>query len=203
VTIENYIALFIAMFVVALIPGPAVLAITSASVVGGFKRGVYMAAGFICADYVFIILAVSGLSFLAETMGNAFVIIKYSCAAYLVWMGISLFTAKETVQVQEHSSQSKRSAMITGFLLTLGNPKAIMFYVALFPAFVEIERVSFSEVLGIMVYGTLAFGSVNLGYAYLAAQARRFVSTPNRLGLLHKCAGTVMAMSGVAVAIRA
>jgi threonine/homoserine/homoserine lactone efflux protein len=200
---ENYIALFIAMFVVALVPGPAVLAITSASVVGGFKRGVYMAVGFVCADYVFIILAVSGLSFLAETMGNTFIIIKYSCAAYLMWMGISLFTSKETVKFHEHSSQNNRSAVITGFLLTLSNPKAIMFYVALFPAFVEIERVSFSEVFGIMVCGTLAFGIVNLGYAYLAAQAGRFVSRSNKLGLLHKCAGAVMAISGVTVAIRA
>nr|WP_052262109.1 LysE family translocator [Pseudoalteromonas luteoviolacea] len=94
VTIESYIALFSAMFIVGIIPGPAVFAITTASMTGGFRRGAAMTLGLIIADYFFILLAVSGLAFIADAMGSAFTIIKYICAAYLIWMGIKLFMSK-------------------------------------------------------------------------------------------------------------
>ena len=191
------------MFVVAIIPGPAIFAITSASVIGGFKRGVYMTAGLVISDYVFIILAISGLSFVAEVMGQAFVIIKYLCAVYLVWLGFTLFFSKDSSEITEQSTHSNHSDIITGFLISLSNPKAIIFYVALFPAFVNVESISITEILGIMLCATLAFGIVNIGYSYLGAKARKLASTSSRFSLLRKCAGSVMAISGVAIAVRA
>ena len=202
-TIENYIALFITMFVVAAIPGPAVFTIVSASITDGFKRGAYMTAGLILADYVFILLAISGLAYVAEILGNAFVVIKYLCAAYLVWIGLSLFLSRPSTAASEQSAQNHHSAIIIGFLLTLSNPKAIMFYVALFPAFVNVQSVSVTDVLGIMACATLAFGSVNLAFAYTSSKASKFVSPSNKSGILRKCAGAIMAGAGITVAARA
>lgn len=82
-TFEHYIVLFITMFIVGIVPGPAVFAIATTATTDGFKRGVYMTAGLLLADYVFILLALSGLSYVAELLGEAFVLIKYACAAYL------------------------------------------------------------------------------------------------------------------------
>lgn len=201
-TFESFLALATAMIVMAIIPGPAVFSITSSSLVGGFKRGVYMTAGLILADYVFILLAISGLAIVAEVMGAAFVIIKYLCAAYLVWMGWSLFTAKASEPNFEQTEQKKGSAIITGFVLLFSNPKAIIFYAAFFPAFVDIQNVTTLDVLGIMLCATLAFGSVNLGYAYLAAKASKLVSTTKRMNIMQKSAGAVMAITGLSIVLR-
>ncbi|KZN54472.1 hypothetical protein N474_01775 [Pseudoalteromonas luteoviolacea CPMOR-2] len=201
-SLESYIALFSAMFVVGIIPGPAVFAITTTSLSGGFRRGASMTLGLVVADYVFILLAVSGLSFIAETMGSAFAIIKYLCAAYLVWMGINLFLSKPELPNHTEQPKTHRYDIFAGFLLTMSNPKAIIFYVALFPAFVDFQNITPSDILGIFTCATLAFSSVNLGYAYLSAKARVFVSNPNRLGIFNKLAGSLLSASGIAVALR-
>ena len=161
-----------------------------------------MTIGLVLADYVFILLAIFGLSFVAQLMGEAFVIIKYLCAAYLIWMGCSLLMNNDSMTLSEAPQESKGSAILLGFLLTLGNPKAIIFYVALFPAFVDIAAIRVVDILGVMACATLAFGSSNLVYAWLSAQARRLITTSKRMTMIRRFAGTVMTASGLGVALR-
>ncbi|MDK1286878.1 LysE family translocator [Pseudoalteromonas umbrosa] len=201
-TIESYLALFSAMFIVGIIPGPAVFAITTASMTGGFQRGAAMTLGLILADYFFILLAVSGLAFIAESMGSTFAIIKYLCAAYLIWMGIKLFRAAPSIDMQTPPATKHHIDILAGFLLTMSNPKAIIFYVALFPAFVDFHTITIADIFGIFICATLAFGSVNLGYSYLSAKAKKFVSTSKRMSIFNKLAGSLLSASGVAVAVR-
>ncbi|AOT08787.1 LysE family transporter [Pseudoalteromonas luteoviolacea] len=78
-SIECYIALFGAMFVRNIISGSAVFTMTTAPIAGGFQRGAAMILGLIIADYFFILLAISGQAFIAESMGNTFTAIKYMC----------------------------------------------------------------------------------------------------------------------------
>ena len=73
---------------------------------------------------------------------------------------------------------------------------------ALFPAFVDVNAVSFSEVLGIMLCATLAFTPINLAYTFLGARAKKFATTSERLSWLRKIAGSVMAGTGVTIALR-
>lgn len=198
---ESFFGLFIAMVIVAVIPGPAVFTITTASMTGGFKRGFYMTAGLVMADYIFILLAVSGLAFIAELMGSAFIYVKYLCAVYLVWLGISLWFSKSSTSsptIQSHSSD-----ILVGLLLTLSNPKAILFYVALFPAFVNVASVTLFDLMAILLCATLAFGSVNLGYSYLASKAGAKVKTSSSFGIIQKVAGAIMASTGISVAVKA
>ncbi len=201
-SIESYLALFLAMVTIGVIPGPAVFAVTSASLVSGAKRGILMTIGLTLSDYVFIILAISGLSVVAELMGEAFVILKYLCALYLLWMGVMLFRSQGGLEEENISRTNHKSAILTGFLISFSNPKAIIFYVALFPAFVDVNAVSFSEVLGIMLCATLAFGPINLAYTFLGARAKKFATTSERLSWLRKIAGSVMAGTGVTIALR-
>ncbi|ESP92268.1 LysE family translocator [Pseudoalteromonas luteoviolacea] len=201
-TIESYIALFFAMFIVGIIPGPAVIAITTASMTGGFRRGAAITVGLVFADYVFILLAVSGLAYIAESMGNAFAIIKYLCAGYLIWMGVNLFFSKPSLAEQTVPNNKHHMDILTGFLLTMSNPKAIIFYVALFPAFVDFKTISTADILGIFACATLAFGSVNLGYSYVSAKAKKLVSNSKRLNIFNKLAGSLLSASGVTIATR-
>ena len=202
-TITELFSLFVAMLILAAVPGPAVFAIIASSFSSGFSRGVYMTMGVVCGDYVFIVLALLGLSALAEVMGTAFVIIKYLSAAYLMYLGIKLLRTKATsVEIQTSEKTSLSSNFMAGLLITLGNPKAILFYIGLFPAFVNIGQVSLTDTGLIMLIATLAFGSVNICYALLAVKAKKVFKSPNAARIINKTAGGIMVSTGAIVAVK-
>ena len=188
------------MFIVAITPSPAVFAISSASMSGDFRRGLNMTIGLLIADFAFILLVVSGLIFVAETLGSFFTILKYCCAAYLIWMGVSLFLSSAKQSIAGNKPINAGSDMLAGFLLTISNPKAIVFYVALFPAFINVNGLSKLDVIGIMGCTVLAFGSVNIGYAYLSSKAYHIANDSNNFAWCRKFAGTVLTLTGVGVA---
>ncbi len=200
----SLIGLFFAMLLLAIVPGPAVFAIIARSFSSGFSRGLYMTMGIILGDYIFIILALFGLSALAEIMGTAFFIIKYISAAYLIWLGYKLLKTKvSSVDIEASENSSLFSNFMAGLLITLGNPKAILFYVGFFPAFIQVGDVSSYDVLLIMVTATLAFGSVNLCYSFLAVKAKSIFKSPGASTVINKTAGTIMVSTGALVAIKA
>ena len=204
--LENLFSLFLAMLVVAIIPGPAVFAITTTTLVSGAKNGIFMAVGVLLADFVFIISAALGLSALVATLGEAFIVIKYICAIYLFWLGYKLFTDKSDINNDDEQTITKanklHSNILTGLFITLSNPKAILFYLALFPAFVDINHITTFDIASIMLVATCAFGSVNLTYVYLAAKSRQKVEKLNGIGIIKKLAGSIMVGTGITIALR-
>lgn len=201
-TIESYLALFTAMMIAGFIPGPGALAITSTAIAHGFSRGAYMTLGLVLADCTFILLSITGLTLVAEVMGSAFVVIKYLCAGYLFWLGLSIFLPQEEGTTKEKPKRSKHSALIMGYLITISNPKAIVFYVALFPAFVDIQTVSGKEIIGILCGAICIFGSINLFYSYISAQARRFSPDSAGFSIFKKLAGIIMMLAGASIATK-
>ncbi len=200
----SLLTLFGTMLLLAIVPGPGVFAIIARSFSSGILRGAYMVIGMILADYVFIILALFGLSALSEIMGTAFYVIKYISAAYLMWLGYKLLKTKATaIDIEDTKESSLLSNLVNGLLITLGNPKAILFYVGFFPAFVNIGDVSAYDTALIMLTATVAFGSVNLGYAFLAVKAKGVFKSSNASNVINKTAGTIMVSTGVLVAVRA
>lgn len=105
---------------------------------------------------------------------------------------------------KSNANKSKAAVfdMMAGFLLTLSNPKAILFYAALFPAFVDITQITIANTLGIMACATLAFGLVNLGYAMLAGSLAKRIKTTQAYNQLQKIAGMIMAAIGITVALK-
>ncbi len=203
-SIDSLFALFCAMLILAIVPGPAVFAIIARSFSSGKLQAFYMTAGIILGDYIFIILALFGLSALAEIMGTAFIIIKYLSAAYLIWLGIKMLRTKtESIDIEASHNSSLISNFLTGLLITLGNPKAILFYVGFFPAFVNVSEVTLSDTSLIMLAATVAFGSVNMCYSLLAVKAKNTFKSPNAATIINKAAGSIMVSTGTLVAIKA
>lgn len=202
-TSTSLLTLFGAMLLLAIIPGPAVFAVIARSFSSGFLRGLYMTLGIIAGDYIFIVLALFGLSALAEAMGATFFVIKYLSAAYLIWLGFKLLrSTARSVDIEASNDSSLVSNFVAGLLITLGNPKAILFYVGFFPAFINVGEVASIDVVLIMVAATLAFGSVNLCYALLAVRAKKAFKSPNASNVINKTAGTIMVSTGALVAAR-
>jgi len=142
-TASSAFTLFIAMSILALIPGPGVLCVTARSSVGGFSHGLSTAAGIVAGDYVFISFALAGLATLSTVLGDLFFIIKYVGAGYLIWLGISLFVSGSK---PDSPTTIRRSSHFAGFsagiITTLGNPKAILFYISFFPTFLDLSSIS-------------------------------------------------------------
>ena len=203
-SIDSLFALFGAMLILAIVPGPAVFAIIARSFSSGKLQAFYMTTGIVLGDYIFIVLALFGLSALAEIMGTAFFIIKYLSAAYLIWLGIKLLRTKtDSIDIEASKNSSLTSNFLTGLFITLGNPKAILFYVGFFPAFVNVSEVTVSDTSLIMLAATVAFGSVNMCYSLLAVKAKKTFKSPNAATIINKTAGTIMISTGVLVAVKA
>jgi threonine/homoserine/homoserine lactone efflux protein len=203
-SIDSLFALFGAMIILAVVPGPAVFAIIARSFSSGKLQAFYMTIGIVLGDYIFIVLALFGLSALAEVMGTAFFIIKYLSAAYLIWLGIKLLRTKSnSIDIETSKDSSLISNFLTGLFITLGNPKAIIFYVGFFPAFINVNEVTFYDTSLIMLAATLAFGSVNMCYSLLAVKAKNTFKSKNSTNIINKTAGTIMVSTGALVAIKA
>ncbi|WP_437724798.1 LysE family translocator [Sorangium sp. So ce861] len=199
----NIVALLGTMLALAIVPGPSDIAVVARSVASGFTSALFMIVGIVAADLVFIVMAVYSLTAIAELMGGLFALAKYACAAYLLWLGASLWMARPDVAIAAKATHAARfSAFLSGFFLTLADPKAILFYMGLFPAFLDLSRVSLADTAILMSIATVVVGGVKLGYAYAAERATSFFENSTVRRRLNMAAGTVMLGTGVYVLFR-
>jgi len=162
--------LFIVMVTLALVPSTSVALVIARSSTAGFINGGSVAAGIVAGDLIFVLLAVLGMAALAEMTGGLFVILRYIAAAYLIWFGINLLKSKSS----SHLATSARpittlsESFLSGLILTLGDVKAILFYVSFFPAFFDLTTINAWDIATIVALTVVAVGGVKLGYAYAA-----------------------------------
>jgi len=190
------------MILLALVPSVSVLAVTARSATAGFRHGVYVTLGIIAGDTIFIVLAIFGLHLLAEAMGDSFVYIKYLGGAYLIWLGIRLWRSGAVATTgQTHADTSATSSFMTGLLITLGDQKAILFYLGFFPAFMDLKALTMLDALIVILIAAVAVGSVKLGYAWAASRAGALVGV--RVGRpLNIVAACVMIVVGAVLMVR-
>ncbi|WP_437734388.1 LysE family translocator [Sorangium sp. So ce1335] len=194
----SIVALVGTMLVLAVVPGPSDIAVVARSAGSGLTSALFMVGGIVAADLVFIALAVYSLTALAGAMGGLFDLARYACAAYLVWTGIGLLRARaDVVPARETTNAARFSAFLGGFSLTLSDPKAILFYMGLFPAFLDLSRVSLADAVIVTSIATVVVGGVKLGYAYAADRATLFFENSRARRRLNIAAGAVMIGTGV------
>jgi len=190
--------LFMAMVVLAVVPGPGVLAVVARSMASGFYHGVVTAVGIVTGDFIFILLAIYGLSAAAEMLGNLFSLVSYLGGAYLIWLGCSLWGAKtKALQVEILNEPSWYANYFSGLFITLSNPKAILFYAGFFPAFLELSTLSYIGIVTIMGVTALAVGGTMLTYAYIASHVKTVFQSKKTEKTINLIAGSVMVLTGV------
>lgn len=199
----NVLALFGAMFVLALLPSPSVFAVVARSLSSGFSCGLAMAAGIVTGDFAFIIAAVLGLAAIAESMAYLFVAIQYAGGLYLVWLAIQLWRSDPvSTDIERSDNSSLLSSFISGLLITLGDYKAIVFYVGFFPAFVDVSSLSIWTIGLTLGIAAIAVGGVKAGYAYLADRARVVLKNPSVRSAMNYAAAAVLLGTGLFVLAR-
>jgi chromate transport protein ChrA len=138
VAIADYPSFVIAVIVFLMIPGPGNLALVTSTGKGGLSGGLAATLGVIVGDQVLMWLAVAGVAALLAARPAAFHAVQWLGAGYLAWLGLRMLVAKPgdrpvlTIRAGQYFRQA--------FAITLLNPKAIVFYMAFFPLFVDPAR---------------------------------------------------------------
>lgn len=203
-SLETYIALALAMFVLAITPGPGIFATIARALHGGFRPALSMIAGIVTGDLLFLLLAVFGLAVIAETLGEFFLIVKVAGGLYLIWLGWKMWRTEPAAVDVDKADKARRPAdgFIPGLTITLGNPKVIIFYVAFLPTFVDLTQVTALNIAMMAAVVSIVLAAVLAGYAYLAARTRTIFKSRRAMLGLNRGAGTVMIGTGLVVATR-
>ena len=205
-SIAEALSLFFVMLSLALIPSASVALAVTRSVTHGVSSGISVSLGIVLGDLIFILLAVLGLSVIAETMGWLFLTIKYIGASYLIWLGYTLLTSKfkTTISVEKtHQKGNLVTSFLAGFFLTLGDIKAILFYVSLFPIFVNLETRQLADIAAIMLVTIATVGGVKIFYAFSANKIASMSKGYNLESKAKKVAGSFMVGAGCYLIVKA
>ncbi|WP_353139566.1 LysE family transporter [Limnohabitans sp.] len=190
--IADYGAFVVAIIVFLAIPGPGNLALLTATGKGGIRAGMAATLGVIVGDQVLLWLAVAGLSAVLINYPSLYSSLKWVGAAYLMGLGYSLFNAKpgDAPVLEMKSEQYIRQ----GLLITVLNPKAIVFYMAFFPLFVDPKihqgLITFAVMAATIAALTLAYGLVVVLLAHHLAERVR--ANPLATTMLNKVAGALL-----------
>jgi leucine efflux protein len=133
--ISDYGAFCAAVLLFLALPGPGTFALLTSTGKGGFRAGAAATFGVIAGDQMLLWLAVAGVAALLASHPALFKAVQYGGAAYLAWIGLKLIFAREGKASPVHIEP--RHYARQAFLITLLNPKAIVFYMAFFPLFID------------------------------------------------------------------
>jgi leucine efflux protein len=199
--IADYSSFVVAIIVFLLIPGPGNLALITSTSKGGVKGGLGATFGVIAGDQVLLWAAVAGVSAIMAAYPTAFHVVQWVGAAYLVWLGIKMLLAKAGDAPILHIKPSHffRQAL----LITLLNPKAIVFYMAFFPLFVDPVTHQGTTTFGVMA-ATIAVLTFLYGLTSVLLTtffAERIRANPKVSGFLNKAAGVFLVGFGLKLAI--
>jgi len=203
-TLAGFIAYSGALALAAAIPGPGVTALVARALGSGFRSSLFMSLGLILGDLIYLTAIVLGLAFVAQTFGLVFLAIKWLGIAYLGWLAWSFWTSGITAESVEarKAKGGFLSSFLAGLTVTLGNPKTMIFYLAITPTIVDLRTITLADYGMLALITVLVLLVVLVPYLALAAKARWFLRTPRALKALNRTAATFMAGAAAAIAAR-
>jgi threonine/homoserine/homoserine lactone efflux protein len=198
--VSDYWAFVAAMLVFLALPGPGTFALLSATGRGGFRAGTAATLGLIAGDQVLMWLAAAGVAAVLQANETLFKALQYVGAAYLIWIGLKLLLARagSAAPVALKPRHFARQA----FVITLMNPKAIVFYMAFFPLFIDADThrgvVTFAVMAATIATVTLAYCLTLCAFASVISER---VRTHRRFSLLlRRAAGLALVGFGLRLA---
>ncbi|MGB8816774.1 MAG: LysE family translocator [Rhizobiaceae bacterium] len=203
-TLTGFLAYCAALALAVAVPGPGIVAMVARGLGSGFRATLPFTIGIALGDLVYLTAAVLGLAFIAKTFGVAFMVIKFAGAAYLLYLAFRFWTAGvgfENVNAQR--AESPLIGFLSGLMVTLGNPKVMVFYLALLPAIVDLSTVTVADFAVLVALTTAILFAILLPYLALATRTRALLQTPSALKRMSRVASCFLGAAAVAIAIRA
>ncbi|EJG2372682.1 LysE family translocator [Vibrio parahaemolyticus] len=198
--LDTWIYYTLAILVLTASPGPSSLLCLSKGVSSGFRLALTTALGSLSAITIILTLSFTGLGVVIASSEFVFNIIKWCGAAYLIWLGIQAFRSKQNDFSKSGSalvSTSHVSAYTSGFIVGSSNPKAIIFFTALFPQFIDptdsllAQYAIFAGTFVVFELSWLTF------YALLGVKTSNWLFEAGRAKLFNRLTGGVFISAGV------
>jgi threonine/homoserine/homoserine lactone efflux protein len=193
-----------ALLIAAASPGPGIAAIVARVLGRGTRGAAAFTAGLAIGDVVWLTFAVVGLAALAQAFHGIFVAVKYAGAAYLLYLAYKLWTAPAVPHGVEAAATREHPAklFLGGLAVTMGNPKVMVFYLALLPTLLDLTRLTVLGYAGLVVATLAVLTLVFSSYILLAARARRLFTSETAIRGINRATGAVMAGAAAAIASR-
>ncbi|MGR5131619.1 LysE family translocator [Vibrio alfacsensis] len=198
--LDTWIYYTLAILVLTASPGPSSLLCLSKGVSRGFRHAFATALGSLVAITIILTLSFTGLGVVIASSELVFNIIKWCGAAYLIWLGVQAFRSKQTDFSQANTEQTSSTylgAFTGGFIVGSSNPKAIVFFTALFPQFIDPSASLFTQYLVFASTFVVFELSWLTFYALLGVKTSNWLFVEGRAKLFNRLTGGVFIGAGV------
>jgi threonine/homoserine/homoserine lactone efflux protein len=191
------------LFVAAGSPGPSIAALVSRVLTKGYRSVLPFMAAMWVGEAIWLSCAVAGLSAIAESFNTVFVTIKWIGVAYLLYLAWKMWVAEPAgAEGELPESRSGLKMFLAGMTVTLGNPKIMMFYVALLPSLVDLRSVTLIGWLELVAAMLTVLVIVHFGWVSLATKARQLLKSPRAVKIANRVSAGTMAGAAAAIAAR-
>ena len=200
----QYAVFALAFAASAAAPGPEIAGLLARFLGNGLRSGVPLASGIVIGKLALLSAAVVGLTGLVAALGPFFVVLRYLGAAYLIWLGIRKW--RRTGQLLDTDAQAAPTSLVRevglGMAMTMSNPIALVFYVALLPGVIKVSAVSVQSYLILCAVLTLVMVVVVVGYGLMAELARKLLSAAESTSRIDRISGVMFVLAGLLIAVR-
>lgn len=202
-TLSALLVFALALIVAAGTPGPSVAALVARVLTNGFRDVLPFLAAMWIGEALWLTCAVAGLAVIARSFGMVFVVLKFIGVAYLLFLAWKMWRAPADVQGSDlPSGQSPWRMFMAGLFVTLGNPKIMMFYLALLPTMVDVSRIGTVAWFELTLTMLVVLMTVDFGWALLATRARKLLATRRAMKIANRASATMMVGVAAAIATR-
>lgn len=200
-TLANLLVFALALVVAAGSPGPSVAALVARVLTHGLREVLPFLAAMWLGEALWLTCAVAGLAMVARTLGVVFVAIKFAGVAYLLYLAWKMWFAPTQVSKRDLPSGRSRWRLFgAGLAVTLGNPKIMVFYLALLPTIVDLNAVGTAAWIELTAVTLLVLTAVDLAWALLAVRARRLLTSRKAVKIANRASATMMAGAAAVIA---
>ena len=200
-TLANLLVFALALILAAGTPGPSIAALVARVLTHGLREVLPFLAAMWLGEVLWLGCAVAGLAVLARTFGVVFIAIKLIGVAYLLHLAWKMWFAPTQVATGDMPiGRSGWRLFGTGLAITLGNPKIMVFYLALLPTIVDLDRIGAAAWLELTAVTLGVLMSVDLAWALLAVRARRLLTSRRAVKIANRTSATMLAGAAAVIA---
>lgn len=196
-----YFAFVIATALMIALPGPSVILTVAHSISFGWKPTLCTVAGATIGIAFQLLIAAIGLTSLLSVVAEAFVWLRWAGAVYLVYLGVKQWRSARDPLVFESTTVSRRNLFIQGLIITIPNPKSLIFIAAFLPQFIDVTRPVGSQFSLIVPTFLVITFVVTSAWAFIGGNVRKYIDNKRTVKSVFQAAGGLMIIAGLGLAM--
>ena len=200
-SLQEILALLSIILVFVVSPGPGTLAVFGKSMQQGFIAAFFLSFGLILGDITYLVAVILSLDFFSNTIASFMDQVKIVGGMYLIYLGIQSWRSGSFKIKKDISKKGNFAEFVTGYLISMANPKVMVFYIAILPNFINLKNLSLliaSEIIIITFLGLMAGISViNLG----ASKIKNKLESSDSNAYINRIVGSIMMVAGIWLAL--